>query len=65
MRRTAADASLLVRRRFWRLPDDERTLTTPTTLVYADLVAAADPRQIEAAQTLRTHDDLLRDIDRS
>src|SRR5262249_18468673 len=52
MRRTAADVSLWVRRKFWRLPDDERTLTTPTTLVYADLIATADPRQVEAAQTL-------------
>jgi hypothetical protein len=65
MRRTTEDGSLWVRRRFWRLPDDALTLTTPTTLVYADLVATADPRQVEAAQGLRAQDDLLRRIDRS
>jgi hypothetical protein len=65
MQRTATDGSLWVRRRFWRLPDDDRTLTTPTTLIYADLIATADPRQVEAGQTLRMHNDLLRDIDRT
>lgn len=33
--------------------------TVPSTLIYADLLASGEPRQVEAAEFLREHDDRL------
>jgi len=51
------------RHRFWRFSLSSPTLTVPTPLIYADLMASADPRQHEAAVHLRETDELLRRID--
>ena len=61
----AADVGVVeVRRRFWAFAEDTpHTSCVPTPLVYADLVAAAEPRQVEAATSLRESDDTLRRID--
>lgn len=64
--RKAADAgTVVVRRRFWNWtePQDGPPLA-PTPLIYADLVATADPRCLEAAARLRSHDALLQELDR-
>jgi hypothetical protein len=53
-----------VRQRFWERKEEPPALIVPTPLVYADLVASADPRQLEAAAQLRERDDLLRRLDR-
>jgi hypothetical protein len=62
--RTDGPGSVEIRERFWHLREDPPELTVPTPLVYADLVASADPRQLEAAADLREHDALLRRLDR-
>ena len=56
--------NVMVRRRFWRVPDDESWLV-PTPLIYADLIASGDPRQRDHADRLRKHDDRLTRLDRS
>jgi hypothetical protein len=63
LRKAAGEGDVEVRQRFWHLDDRREELTVPTPLVYADLVASADPRQLEAAAHLRGHDDLLRRLD--
>jgi hypothetical protein len=40
-------------RRFWRFDPDQREPTVPPLLVYADLVATADERGLEAAEIIR------------
>ncbi len=57
----AGEGNVEIRERFW--PAQTRELTVPTPLVYADLIASRDPRQLEAAAALREHDDLLRRLD--
>jgi hypothetical protein len=62
-RRSDGEGGVEVRQRFWHLPSDP-SLTVPTPLIYADLVAAADPRLAEAAVDLRESDALLQRLDR-
>ncbi len=62
LRKATAQGDVEIRQRFWHLPDDGH-ITVPSPLVYADLVASADPRQLEAASHLREHDAVLRRID--
>ncbi len=40
------------RKRFWRFDTDRRAETVPPVLVYADLLALADPRAREAAERI-------------
>lgn len=63
--RTDGPGTIEVRHRFWHLPEQPASLTTPTPLVYADLIASADPRLVEAAAQLRERDELLRRLDRA
>ncbi|WP_024285166.1 type IV toxin-antitoxin system AbiEi family antitoxin [Cellulomonas sp. KRMCY2] len=64
MTRDEQHGTVLVRRRFWHLPDDASSLV-PTPLVYADLVNSGDPQQREQADRLRRHSDRLTRLDRS
>jgi hypothetical protein len=73
------DANVVVRRRFWTVPDGDREAGSeirdgappgsaglvPPVLVYADLLASGDPRQREHAQRLRRGDARLERLDRS
>jgi hypothetical protein len=54
-----------VRQRFWRHLDPQRRDTVPSPLIYADMIASADPRQLEAADHLRTHDESIGRLDQS
>ena len=64
LHRAAGVGVVEVRRRFWAFVDDiARASCVPTPLVYADLVASAEPRQVEAARSLRESDRVLRRID--
>ncbi len=63
LRKSGVDGNVEIRERFWNFPQPSSQLTVPTPLIYADLVASADPRQLEAAAYLRDHDDLLRRLD--
>lgn len=58
-----AAANVVVRRRFWNVSAWEEAITVPAPLVYADLLASDDPRQIEAAVQLRMTDEVLRRLD--
>jgi hypothetical protein len=62
-RKTEEEGGGEIRQRFWSFPDDP-SLTVPTPLIYADLVATADPRLAEAATNLRKSDALLQRLDR-
>ena len=53
--------TLLVRALWWT--PDSGALVAPTPLIYADLLASDDPRQIEIAAELRRTDALLRRLD--
>ena len=63
--RKASDptANVAIRHRFWNVPEWNKSITVPTPLIYADLVASDDPRQVEAAVRLREADELLRRLD--
>lgn len=61
LRRTVPGGTIVFRERFWRFDGDRDVVPVP--LVYADLVASGDPRQVEAARELRERDDDLRRID--
>jgi hypothetical protein len=63
-RRSDGEGTVEIRQRFWHF-DAEPTMTVPTTLIYADLINSAEPRQLEAASHLREHDAVLRRIDGS
>ena len=54
--------SVAVRRRFFQPIPGSREV--PSTLIHADLLTTREPRQLEAATWLRTHDEQLRSIDR-
>jgi hypothetical protein len=54
-----------IRQHFWNLPADPADMVVPAPLVYADLIASGDPRQMEAAAHLREHGAHLRRLDRS
>jgi len=59
--RRAPDAGdVEIRERFWSLQLQPDSPTVPTPLIYADLVASGDPREIEAAEYLRENDEALR-----
>lgn len=62
LRKTTAGGNVIIRKRFWHRASFPGPLV-PSTLIYADLVASGDPRQVEAAQRLREKDALLRRID--
>jgi hypothetical protein len=62
--RRAAHGVVEIRRRFWRFGLDGDRRMVPTPLVYADLVASGDPRQMDAATRIRDTDALLRRIDK-
>jgi hypothetical protein len=63
-RKPEREGDVEIRQLFWHLPADP-SLTVPTPLIYADLVASADPRLTEAAADLRENDALLRRLDRA
>ncbi|MFS0701822.1 type IV toxin-antitoxin system AbiEi family antitoxin [Cellulomonas sp. 179-A 4D5 NHS] len=57
---------VFLRRRFWRLPSLEDTSgLVPELLIYADLMASGDPRQIEHAERMRRTSDRFVAIDGS
>ncbi len=63
--RADAGGDIEIRDAFWCLPDDPaRPDVAPPMLVYADLVATHDPRNIEAAKIIREQiiDPLLRQV---
>ena len=60
LRKADGEGNVEVRQRFWTLARPSPRPIVPSTLIYADLVASGDPRQLEAAADLREHDDLLR-----
>lgn len=62
-RKSEGEGTVEIRKLFWRLPLNS-SLTVPTPLIYADLVASGDPRLTEAAADLRENDALLRRLDR-
>lgn len=62
LRKADGPGDVEIRDRFWYFPTG-RELTVPTPLIYADLVAAADPRLAAAAADLRRSDALLRRLD--
>jgi hypothetical protein len=62
-RKAENEGGVEIRQRFWNLSDDP-SLTVPTPLIYADLIATADPRLAEAAANLRKTDALLQRLDR-
>ncbi|MCP4203386.1 MAG: hypothetical protein GY769_15820 [bacterium] len=47
-----ADGRVDFRKKFWRFDTDKRTQIVPPVLVYADLLALADPRARETAERL-------------
>src|SRR5262249_50409929 len=63
LRKATGEGNVEIRERFWDLPDATTQPTVPTPLVYADLIASGEPRQVEAATKLRERDDLLRRLD--
>jgi hypothetical protein len=65
LRKADDGGNVEVRQRFWTLPPPAHRPIVPSTLIYADLVASGDPRQLEAAATLREQDELLRRLDGS
>ncbi len=52
---------IIVRRRWWQSVDG--SWMAPSPLVYADLLAADEPRQMEVAQGMRTTDEILQRLD--
>jgi hypothetical protein len=65
LRKAQDQGDVEIRRRFWNFDEDQPPITVPTPLVYADLLATADPRQREAAEHLRANDKLLRRLSNS
>jgi len=64
MRKTSMSAaSVAIRRKFWHVAAWDESITVPSPLVYADLLASDDPRQTEAALRLRMTDELLRRLE--
>lgn len=63
--RTDREPNIEIRRRFWREPDlqiaphdDYRRASAPQLLVYADLLASGDPRQMNVAAGMRERGEL-------
>jgi len=65
LRRAAGEGNVEIRERFWNLQPVPADILVPTPLIYADLIASGDPRQMDAANWLREHDDLIGRIDGS
>jgi len=61
--RRSDEGAIQIRRRFWGDLEDSDSATVPAPLVYADLVASGDPRQIETAKRMRGGDGPLGLID--
>lgn len=55
--RSDRDSNVFIRRRFW--DQDEAAEVVPPLLVYADLIASGDPRQLEIAAQYRMLNDGL------
>lgn len=51
--------SIVIRKLFWRNLPDQRPGIAPAALIYADLLASREPRQLEVAHYMRRHDDRL------
>lgn len=50
---------IMLRKLFWRRLPDQRPGLAPAALIYADLLASHEPRQLEVAHHLRRHDERL------
>jgi hypothetical protein len=50
---------IMLRKLFWRNLSDEKRGVAPAALVYADLLASREPRQLEVAHHMRRQDDRL------
>ncbi len=62
--RASESGSVMLRKRFWRFEHSGNPRLAPSLLVYADLRASGDPRQLKAAHYLRQNDENLRRLDR-
>jgi hypothetical protein len=51
--------SIVIRQLFWRNLLDDPAGVAPVTLIYADLLASREPRQLEVARHMRRRDDRL------
>lgn len=51
--------SIVIRKLFWRNLPDQRPRIAPAALIYADLLASHEPRQLEVAHHMRRQDDRL------
>ncbi|CKZ08406.1 Hypothetical protein ERS035796_03067 [Mycobacterium tuberculosis] len=51
--------SIVIRKLFWRNLPDEQPGLAPTALIYADLLASREPRQVEVAHLMRRQDERL------
>lgn len=66
LRRDDASGDVFLRRKFWRAPSlDDTNGLVPELLIYADLMASGDPRQIEHAERIRRASDRFIAIDGS
>lgn len=66
LRRADADGDVFFRRKFWRTPSLHATSgMVPELLIYADLIASGDSRQIEHAERMRRRSDQLVELDGS
>lgn len=54
-----AHGSIVIRKLFWRNLPDQRPGLAPAALIYADLLASHEPRQLEVAHHMRRQDDRL------
>jgi|GEM_PF-941689 len=53
------DGNIVIRKLFWRNLPDQRPGLAPAVLIYADLLASREPRQLEVAHHMRRQDDRL------
>ncbi|MGW6128585.1 type IV toxin-antitoxin system AbiEi family antitoxin [Cellulomonas sp. NPDC055163] len=66
LHRDETDGDVFLRRKFWRAPSlDNAGGLVPELLIYADLMASGDPRQIEHAERIRKNSDRFVAIDGS
>lgn len=61
-RKATDDGNVEIREQFWAFGSEGETVV-PSPLIYADLIASAEPRQLEAATDLRERDGVLRRLD--
>jgi hypothetical protein len=50
---------IVIRKLFWRNLPDQRPRLAPAVLIYTDLLASREPRQLEVAHHMRRQDDRL------